>query len=508
LSVRSFPLAVIETIDMAGSAAMILLSLLAVSQAMALRRKDPQNVMWTYLVWFCSGLLVFAFSRSLGHIAKHLLIAADLGRVWSLLKPVSGSLNTITFVIAGAITLFFSRVYHIYQRMLLDKATIEKAHREIAELNIDLEKKVLARTRELSASEEKYRRVFEKSKDMLFICDLEGTILDMNPSGLEILDLKGPDDLLRRNFFKDFFGDGKKAEAVQKELQEKGFIKDAELILQTPKGNKHTVLFSGTMTQTEESRLIGLEGIIKDITLRKEMEAQLMQADKLASLGQLSAGLAHEINNPLGLVLGYTRLVMKETDPEVSSYGDLKVIEKHALNCKNIVENLLKFSRAAGTIKSAVNLNHLIREVINVVKHKFSMEKVQIHDQLSSDLPLTMADPEKISQVFMNILMNAFQSIESAGVISVSSLWDPERRRFQIIFEDTGSGIPPEILPKIFDPFFTTKPIGMGTGLGLAVSYGIIKDHSGRIRVESTPRKGSRFIVELPLIESAETEAG
>jgi PAS domain S-box-containing protein len=504
----SLPLSLVETVDMAGSAAMILLSLLAVYQALTLRRKDPQNIMWTYLVWFCSGLLVFAFSRSLGHIVKHLLLSANQGRVWALIKPVSGSLNTITFVIAGAITLFFSRVYRIYQRMLLDKETIEKAHREIAELNIDLEKKVQVRTRELSASEEKYRRVFEKSKDMLFICDLQGTILDMNPSGIEILELEGPDDFLGRNLFQDFFPEVETAEALKKELKEKGFLKDAELILQTPKGKRHTVLFSGTMTQREDGRPVGFEGIVKDITVRKEMESQLMQTDKLASLGQLSAGLAHEINNPLGLVLGYTRLVLKETDPSAPSIPDLKVIEKHALNCKKIVEQLLKFSRATSTTKSAVDLNQLIREVITVVEHKFSMEKVRIDTRLSPDLPMTMADGDKISQVLMNILINACQAIEGAGVINVSSLWKREDSLIRITIEDTGGGIPPEILPKIFDPFFTTKPVGMGTGLGLAVSYGIIKDHSGRIRVESTPGQGSRFIVELPLIESAETEAG
>lgn len=508
MSPRGLPIAVIDMVDMVGSATMILLALLSVYQALILRRKDPQNIMWTYLVWFCSGLLIFSLSRSLGHIVKHVLQAADLGQVWSHLRPVSGSLNTITFVIAGAITLFFSRVYRTYQTMLLDKTIIEKAHGEIAQLNIELEKKVQSRTRESAASEEKYRRIFENSKDMLFICDEKGILLDLNLSGMEMLGSQDLRDLIGRNFFTEFFPDPAVAETVRKRLGEEGFVKDAELRLKSKKGKVYTVLFSGTIIQREGGRPVGFEGIVKDITARREMELQLMQADKLASLGQLSAGIAHEINNPLGLVLGYTRLILKETDSAAPFYTDLMVVEKHALNCKKIVENLLKFSRATSTTKSPVNMNRLIQEVITVVENKFNLEKVQVVSRLATDLPQTVADPDKISQVFMNILMNARQSIEGAGVITVTSGWDPVTRHIQITFEDTGCGISPEILHKIFDPFFTTKPIGMGTGLGLAVSYGIIKDHEGEIRVESAPGKGSRFTVDLPILESKNGETG
>jgi two-component system, NtrC family, sensor kinase len=500
----NLPMAVIEWVDMAGSATMILLALLSVRQALVLRRKDPQNIMWTYLVWFCSGLVVFSISRSLGHILKHVLLAAHKDAVWDHLRPFSGSLNTITFVIAGAITLFFSRVYRTYQQMLSDKGTIEKAHEEISRLNITLEKKVQSRTRALAASEEKYRRVFENSKDMLFLCDGSGIILDMNPTGVEMLGFESQEELLGRNLFKEFFQDPVGAGKVKRALEEKEFLKDAELHFRTREGKDQMVLFSGSLIRGEGGQPVGFAGIVKDITSRRAMELQLMQADKLASLGQLSAGIAHEINNPLGLVLGYTRLILKDTAPEAQSYEDLKVIEKHALNCKKIVENLLKFSRATSTTKARTDLNHLLQEVVAVVEHKFNIEKVQIGISLAPDLPLTMADRDKMNQVFMNILMNARQAIEGAGTISIASRWDPVKRLIYLSFDDTGSGIPPEILSKIFDPFFTTKPIGMGTGLGLAVSYGIIKDHEGEIRVESRPGEGVRFTVVLPVVETEE----
>jgi PAS domain S-box-containing protein len=491
---------VVETVDFVGSAAMILLAFLCVHRALGLRRKDPQNIMWTYLVWFCSALLVFALFRSLGHIVKHVLAAADLGHMWNHIRPVSGSMNTITFLIVGSITLFFSRVYRTYQHMLLDKTVIEKARDEIAQLNVNLERMVESRTRELAASEAKYRRIFENSKDMLFICDGEGAIVDMNPSGMQILGYPRKEEVTGLHLFRDVFAKPADAQAVRTTLDEKGFVKDLEITFRTSSREESMVLFSAT-TRQDGGRSAGFEGIVKDITSRKQIELQLLQADKLASLGQLSAGIAHEINNPLGLVLGYTRLILKETAPEAQFYNDLRVVEKHALNCKKIVENLLRFSRATSTTKTRANLNNLLQEVIAVVETKFALEKVQVVTRLTPDLPYTMADPDKMNQVFMNILMNARQSMDGAGVITVSSGWDREARRISISFQDTGCGIAPEILHKIFDPFFTTKPIGMGTGLGLAVSYGIVKDHEGEIKVASAPGRGSTFVVDLPVLE-------
>jgi len=494
----------IERIDIIGSSAMIVLSVLCVHRALVLRRREPQNIIWTYLVWFCTGLLFFTLSRSVGHLVKHMLIAADLEHVWSHLRPVSGSLNTVAFVLVGAITLFFSRVYRTYQRMLQDKAVIEKAHKEIGLLNVNLERMVEERTRDLTMSEEKYRRVFENSKDMLFICEENGEILDVNPYGVEILSFESKREVIGLNLYSDFFMGPAFESEVRVGMEERGYVKDVELRLRTRLGHELDVLFSATATQERDGEPAGFEGIVKDITARKQMEGQLLQADKLASLGQLSAGVAHEINNPLGIVLGYTRLVLKEAGLAGRPYEDLKVVEKHALNCKRIVENLLRFSRATRTTKSLANVNDLVREVTGVVENKFNLEKVQIVKNLDPDLPLTMVDGDKMSQVFMNILMNARQSIDGPGTVTVTTSWDSRLRRIWVSFEDTGCGIPPEILNKIFDPFFTTKPIGMGTGLGLAVSYGIVKDHEGEIVVDSRPGEGSVFTVDLPVKGAAD----
>jgi two-component system, NtrC family, sensor kinase len=244
--------------------------------------------------------------------------------------------------------------------------------------------------------------------------------------------------------------------------------------------------------------VLGCEGIIKDITQRRNMEQQLLQADKLASLGQLSAGVAHEINNPLGLILGYTQLMLREEPDFSQKYEDLKTIEKHTRNCKTIVEALLNFARKTETKKVLVDVNCAVEQVITVIRHQFELSGIAVNTLYDSDLPQALGDSEKLKQVVMNLVMNARQSISGTGKLTVSTRYDKINNKIVIAVEDTGSGIPSHVVSRIFDPFFTTKPTGQGTGLGLSVSYGIVKEHGGEITVDSEPEKGSLFSVTLP----------
>ncbi len=491
-------MAPVHLVDIVGSALMIVFASWSMGYAGALKRKEPQNVIWTYLQWFCLGLLVFSISRSVGHLIKYLLEATGQRQAWIALRPVTSSLNTLSFILVGAISLFFSRVYSLYQHMQQDQAALERAHGEIVELNVNLEKTVAERTRDLSASEEKYRRVFEGSKDMLFICDRRGTLLDVNRSGAELLGYGDPREIAGMNLFADFMRPAETG-PLRRRLETGSDLQDVEVCLRKADGQEVVALLSATVGRSPAGEPSGFEGTVKDITLRKNMERQLLQADKLASLGQLSAGVAHEINNPLGLILGYTQLILKETDAHGQLHDDLKVIEKHAGNCKRIVEDLLKFSRSTATTKTRARLNELLEEVVQVVEAKFSLENVGIVKRLAADLPEVTVDPDKLRQVFMNLVMNARQAIQGAGTITVTSEADAANGQVLFSVRDTGCGIPSEIMHKIFDPFFTTKPTGMGTGLGLAVSYGIIQDHEGEIHAESTPGSGSTFHVRLPV---------
>jgi signal transduction histidine kinase len=225
------------------------------------------------------------------------------------------------------------------------------------------------------------------------------------------------------------------------------------------------------------------------------MEQQLLQADKLASLGQLAAGIAHEINNPLGLILGYTQLMLRACAGASQTFEDLKTIERHVRNCKSIVEALLHFSRKTRTRMTAVDLNEAVAAVVTVTRRQFGAQGIALETRLDRNLPALQGDSEKLEQVLMNLIMNARQAIAGSGTIGVETRLDPSGGRVLVAVSDTGCGIPAHILGKIFDPFFTTKPTGMGTGLGLSVSKKIIELHGGLLDVKNVPEGGVRVTV-------------
>ncbi len=247
----------------------------------------------------------------------------------------------------------------------------------------------------------------------------------------------------------------------------------------------------------------------RDITQLKRVQEQLTQAQKMESIGQLIAGIAHEINTPVGIILGYSQLLLEEMDSRNQNYQDLKIIEKQAKICRTVVSDLLRFSRRTESTLDSVNLNEAIEEVLSVVEHTFKLEHVTIVRDFDSHLPEIMGDTEKLKQAIINLVNNAFDAINSGGNITVSTHHDRQADEVIIRIADTGSGISPEIIDKIFDPFFTTKPVDKGTGLGLSVTFGIIQEHGGKIEVESPPltlisnqlddNQGTEFIIRLPI---------
>jgi len=285
-------------------------------------------------------------------------------------------------------------------------------------------------------------------------------------------------------------------------------VKDRECSLRTRTGGELAALLSMTTRSDTDGRVLEYEGIVKDITQRKLMHRQLLQADRLASLGQLAAGVAHEINNPLGLILGYTQLLLREGADDDAVTEDLRTIEKQTRNCKKIVEDLLNFARKSGTYLSEVKVNEALDAVIEVIRKQLELDNILIRTHYAEDLPEIAGDTEKLKQVFMNMLINARQAIGKNGEIAISTGVDPESPSVVIRFEDDGPGIPPDILDKIFDPFFTTKPTGQGTGLGLSVSYGIIEDHHGDIHVSSEVGRGTEFRIRLPIGNQALHQEG
>lgn len=236
------------------------------------------------------------------------------------------------------------------------------------------------------------------------------------------------------------------------------------------------------------------------------MQNSLIQSAKLASLGKMAAGVAHEINNPLTSILINAHLLMERTDRESDTYENLDMIAEETTRCSQIVKGLLEFSRQSLPQKNLVNINDILIHIVNILKNQTVFQNITIQKNLKPDLPAVEVDADKMKQVFWNLMINAAEAMPDGGILTVASRLSGSKHRFEICFTDTGTGIPEKYLPKLFDPFFTTKK--GGAGLGLAVIYGIAKQHGGTIEVKSQPGQGSVFTVSLPLSRSHESEQG
>ncbi len=231
----------------------------------------------------------------------------------------------------------------------------------------------------------------------------------------------------------------------------------------------------------------------------RKTENQLIQSDKVASLGKLAAGVAHEINSPLTGILTYSSLLFKAKSDGDPDKEDLEVIVNETNRCKKIVKGLLDYARQTEPQKTLSDINEVIGKSIDLISHQASLQNVKIEKKMKADLPKIMVDVSQIQQVFINILLNAIEAMPEGGALTVSS--EAEGRMVAVRFADTGIGIPEELLPKILDPFFTTKTQGRGTGLGLSVSYGIVERHRGKLEVKSQVGKGTTLTVKLPIKE-------
>lgn len=226
--------------------------------------------------------------------------------------------------------------------------------------------------------------------------------------------------------------------------------------------------------------------------------AALVQSEKLAAFGQLGAGIAHEVKNPLAGILGYAQLTLRKLDDDSPFKKNLDIIESETRRCSEIISNLLKFARQEGAVMAPTDINEVVEAAMQIVDHQLGVNNVKISKQLTADLPACQANANQLQQAIMNFAINAQQAMGSdGGTLIVRTHTGPEGAVI-VEVEDNGPGIPDDIKAKIFEPFFTTKPAGQGTGLGLSVTYGIIRDHGGDIRIEDVEGGGTRFVVNLP----------
>ena len=243
------------------------------------------------------------------------------------------------------------------------------------------------------------------------------------------------------------------------------------------------------------------------IRMKTELEktqVQLLQSEKMASLGKLAAGVAHQLNNPLGGITLFTKLVMEEYTMEEGVMKDLKRILKDAERCRDTVKELLEFARQTQQEMQLNDINRAISRTFFLLENQTLFQNIAIDKQLADTLPPVPGDIQQLNHLFMNIILNAAQAMEGDGQLTMKTMLAEEKDRVRIEISDTGPGIPDEILSQIFDPFFTTKDEGEGTGLGLSIVYGIVQNHGGKISVKTAPGEGATFVIELPLGEKEE----
>jgi two-component system NtrC family sensor kinase len=237
---------------------------------------------------------------------------------------------------------------------------------------------------------------------------------------------------------------------------------------------------------------------VRDEELKKRTE-QVMESKRLATLGRLAAGVAHEINNPLGGILVYGHLLVEDTEEQDPRKSNMEKIVREATRCKHIVKGLLEFARQAHPKVEQADVNQILNSALHLLEGQGVFQHVRLIRELSPSLPPILADRSQIEQVFTNILQNAAEAMEEGGILTVTSAFSQDGHFVQVNIADTGPGIPEEHVEKIFEPFFTTKEVGHGTGLGLAISYGIIERHEGRLSVQSEEGKGTMFSIQLPV---------
>ncbi len=350
--------------------------------------------------------------------------------------------------------------------------------------------------RELIKSEELYRELFENARDIIFIVNEEGTFTSANLAAHQLWN-QAPDEINQLNIIqlvtpseqvkiKYMIENLIKQKTIRQPLALKVCKKDQTIVELEVQGR---AIFRG-------DRFEGIQFIARDVTMEKKIKEQLIQSEKMSVLGEVISGFTHELSNPLTAVVSFSQII--ERAPVEERDKILLQIKENALRCKKIIENLVTFTRSYKSEKRLCSINKCLETVLKIREYELKSANIELIRQYDQDIYL-MVDENKLQQAFFNLLNNAHQTLSACNNPSKQISVKTSIKEEQIIieFSDTGEGIPKEILPKIFNPFFTTKE--KNTGLGLSVSYGIIKEHGGNIFAQNNPAGGAQFIIELPI---------
>ena len=371
--------------------------------------------------------------------------------------------------------------------------------------DISLRKKM---ENELRKANEFFRNLIESSVDGIIAADMKGKTLLFNEAAEKLLGYKA-EEVIGEHITKIY--PSNEAYEIMAKLRSEdyggvGKLKPIQYQVISKYGETIPISVSAAIIY-ENGEEIATVGIFTDLRDRIKMEQELqkthlklLQADKMASLGKLAAGVAHEINNPLGGILIYAGLLLEEMKGDDSKRKDLELIVSEATRCKQIVKDLLEFAYQTGEEFEFVDINRSIEQCLSLLQNQALFHNVKIEKRFYPKLPQIRGNGGQLNQVFTNIIVNAAEAMPNGGTLTIVTNSLPSQGSVRIEFADTGCGIPEELLGRIFDPFFTTKDVGKGTGLGLSISYGIIVEgHKGKIAAKSKVGEGTTFIIDLPL---------
>ena len=373
----------------------------------------------------------------------------------------------------------------------------------------------------IQQSEERFRLLVESMQDYaIFMLDPEGRVTSWN-TGAERIEGFQPEEIIGAQF----------ARFYPAEDRAQGFPEEALRYAATNGRSEQegwrvrkdgARFWANTVVSAlldERKDLVGFSVVTRDLTEKKrieevlresetklrrqaqELEQQLIASGRLVSLGVITASMAHEFNNPLGIVMGFTQQLLTEFEPDTPNHQALKIIDEETKRCQRIIQELLQFSRPKNADLCPTDIKQAIDKTMNMVANRLYKQKIEASAMIADDLPLIPADPQQLEQVLINLFLNAIDAMPKGGKLDVEAALKPTRENTPsvvITVIDSGSGIDPEDLAKIFQPFFSAKK-GKGIGLGLSISERIIKNHGGMIAVESTPGKGTTFKIHLPL---------
>ena len=366
-------------------------------------------------------------------------------------------------------------------------------------------------------TEQKLRTLFSRSEEVVFISTPKGKFLEINPAGVKLFGYNSLQEMLNVDIKNEIYVNPGDYEKYLEQIKEKGHLKDYELKLKRKDDTEITVLVTSIVLKDSDGNVSAHEGIIRDITDKRQLENQLFQSQKMESIGMLAGGIAHDFNNILTAMNGYADLVMMDISKEDPNYKRVQNIKKGGKQAENLIKQLLAFSRKQFIETKVCNINEIIIELESIFR-KVITEDIQLNLELKKGINYIKADPVQIQQILVNLIANAGHAIkhfngtanEKTITVSTNEILADEKfikkypgtklgKYIQIAVKDSGIGMDKETIEKIFEPFFTTKKEGEGTGLGLATVYGIVKQNDGTIYVYSKPQKGTKFEIYWPI---------